>query len=46
MVMEGEDMKKHYPARPHDQYVIFQGVTWTGAMIVNQMNCHGVYQAS
>lgn len=45
-VMDGEDMKKHYPARPHDQYVIFQGVTWTGCMVVDQMNCHGVYQAS
>lgn len=46
MVMEGEDMKKHYPARPHDQMVIFQGVTWTGAMVVEQMNCHGVYEAA
>lgn len=43
MVMDGEDMKKHYPARPHDQFVIFQGVTWTGCMVVDQMNCHGVY---
>jgi hypothetical protein len=46
MVMDGEDMKKHYPARPHDQFVIFQGVTWTGALVVDQMNCHGVYDAS
>lgn len=43
MVMEGEDMKKHVPARPHDQLVIYQGVTWTGAMVCTQMNAHGVY---
>lgn len=43
MVMEGEDMKKHVPARPHDRFVIYQGVTWTGAVVVEQMNCHGVY---
>jgi hypothetical protein len=45
MVMDGEDMKKHNPARPYDQFVIYQGVTWTGALIVDQLNCHGVYQA-
>ena len=43
MVMDGEDMKKHFPARPHDQFVVYQGVTWTGALIADQMNCHGVY---
>jgi hypothetical protein len=43
MVMDGEDMKKHVPARPHDQLVIYQGVTWTGAMVCTQMNAHGVY---
>lgn len=43
MVMEGEDMKKHVPARPHDQLVIYQGLTWTGALVCDQMNCHGVY---
>jgi hypothetical protein len=46
MKMEGEDMKKHYPARPHDQYVIFQGVTFTGMVVTEQLNCHGVYQAA
>lgn len=43
MVMEGEDLKKHVPARPHDQLVIYQGLTWTGAMVCTQMNAHGVY---
>lgn len=45
MVMEGEDMKEHSPARPHNRYVIYKSVTWTGALVVEQMNCHGVYQA-
>jgi hypothetical protein len=46
MVMEGEDFKEHNPARPHDRYVIYRAVTWTGALIVTQMNCHGVYQVA
>ena len=45
-VMEGEDMKEHSPARPHDRYVIYKSVTWTGGLVVEQMNCHGVYQAA
>lgn len=44
MPMEGEDWKEHSPARPHDRYVIYRSVTWTGALVVEQMNCHGVYQ--
>jgi hypothetical protein len=44
--MEGEDMKMHSPARPHDRFVIYKGVTWTGALTVDQLNCHGVYDAS
>lgn len=46
MPMEGEDMKEHNPARPHDRYVIYKAVTWTGALVVDQMNAHGVYQAA
>lgn len=45
-VMEGEDMKKHSPARPPTQYVIYRGVTWTGALIARKMNAHGVYEAA
>lgn len=42
-VMDGEDMKQHTPARPHDRYVIYRAMTWTGGLVANQMNCHGVY---
>lgn len=45
-VMEGEDMKKHAPARPTDKYVFYRAVTWTGALIANKLNCHGVYHTS
>lgn len=43
-VMEGEDMKKHSPARPHNKYVLYRGVTWTGTMICRKRNAHGVYE--
>lgn len=46
MVMEGEDMKQHTPARPADKYVLYRGVTWTGGMVVDQLNCHGVYEVA
>lgn len=42
-VMSGEDMKQHTPARPHDRYVIYRAMTWTGALVANMMNCHGIY---
>lgn len=41
--MEGEEMKKHNPARPEDRYVIFQAMTWTGGLIARQLNSSGVY---
>ena len=43
MVMEGEDMKQHNPARPEDKYVIYRAVTWTGGLICKQRNANGVY---
>ncbi len=43
MVMEGEDMKKHNPARPEDKYVLYRAMTWTGGLICNQRNANGVY---
>ena len=43
MVMEGEDMKKHNPARPEDKYVMYRAMTWTGGLIINQRNANGVY---
>lgn len=44
--MEGEDMKKHSPARPPEKYVMYRGVTYTGGMVADQLNCHGVYQVN
>lgn len=43
MVMDGEDMKEHNPSRPEDKYVIFKAMTWTGGLVCQQRNCHGVY---
>lgn len=42
--MDGEDMKTHNPARPYDKYVFYRAMTWTGGMIVDQLNAHGIYQ--
>lgn len=45
-VMNGEDMKTHNPSRPHDRYMIYKAVTWTGNVIASQLNCHGVYEVA
>lgn len=42
--MDGEDMKTHAPARPPEKYVMYRGITWTGGMVADMLNCHGVYQ--
>lgn len=42
-VMEGEDMKRHSPARPYDSYVMYRAVTWTGNLFMDKANCHAVY---
>lgn len=44
MMMEGEYMKKHNPARPEDRYVIYRAVTLTGGLVIKQRNTSGVYQ--
>ena len=44
MVMDGEDKKTHSPARPHDQYVLYRAMTWTGGLTARQLNGCGVYQ--
>lgn len=41
--MEGEDNKMLNPTRPYDYLIFFKTVTWTGALTVSQMNCHGIY---
>lgn len=43
MAIEGESMKKHNPARPHDKYVFYRAMTWMGGLVCRQRNCHGVY---
>lgn len=45
-VMEGEDMKTHAPARPPEKYVMYRGLTWTGGLVADMLNCHGVYQVA
>lgn len=42
-VMDGEDRKTHNPAPPHDQYVVYRSMTWTGAVVPRQLNGCGVY---
>lgn len=42
-VVEGEDEKKHNPARPEDKYVFYMAKTWVGGMGCEQRNGCGVY---
>ena len=42
--VDGEKMKRHSPARPADQYVMYRAVTTTAALSATQLNCHGVYE--
>jgi len=44
--MDGEDMKPSSPERPADKYVLYRGLTWTGGMVADQLNCHGVYEVA
>lgn len=41
--MEGEEDKKHAPARPPEKYVLYRAMTWTGGMLAQQLNTSGVY---
>lgn len=43
LYMAGEKMKKANPARPHDRYVMYQGMTTTAVMVAQQLNTSGVY---
>lgn len=45
-VMQGEDRRIHTPARPHDQYVLYRAMTWTGALTARQLNTSGVYEVN
>jgi hypothetical protein len=42
--VEGEDMKKHYPARPHDKMVIYRSWTWAGGLTMKQGNTNMVVE--
>ena len=46
MPMEGEDKKSHNPARPYDQYAIYRAMTWTGGLVVRQLNSCAVYEVA
>jgi len=42
--MDGEKMKRHAPARPATQYVMYRAITTTAVLCASQLNCHGVYE--
>lgn len=42
-VVEGEDMKKHSPARAPTQYVLHRALTWVGGLTARQRNTSGVF---
>lgn len=43
MVMEGENMKRHNPARPENKYVVYKATTLTAGLVCRQRNTSGVY---
>jgi hypothetical protein len=45
MVIQGENMKTHAPARPENKYVFYRAKTYAGGFVSDQRNCHGVYSA-
>lgn len=45
-VVQGENAKKHNPARPENKYVFYRAQTWVGGLVCDQRNCHGVYSIS
>lgn len=44
--IEGEDMKRHNPARPHDQMVIYRSWTWAGGLSMRQSNTNMVVEVA
>lgn len=38
MPIEGEDEKRHTPARPHDKMVVYRSMTWAGGLSARQCN--------
>ncbi|ALA16083.1 hypothetical protein GGR16_002618 [Chelatococcus caeni] len=43
LVVQGENMKRHNPARPPEKYVYYRAVTWVGGLVCDQRNSSGVY---
>jgi hypothetical protein len=46
LYMSGEKMKKANPARPHDRFVMYQGMSTTAVMVCKRLNSSGVYDIS
>lgn len=44
MPIEGENMKRHFPARPHDKMVLYRSITWAGGLVGKQYNTSMVVQ--
>lgn len=42
-VLEGEDLKKHNPARPENKYVFYRAQTYAGGLYCTKRNAQGVY---
>ncbi|HEY5960954.1 MAG TPA: phage major capsid protein [Polyangiaceae bacterium] len=45
-VMDGEDTKTVHPTRPYDANVYLESLFWTGGVMANQLNCHGLYETT
>lgn len=44
--MKGEDNKLLEPERPYNYAAYFRSMTWTGGLMADQLNCHGLYQTT
>lgn len=44
--MEQEENKVLTPERPYQYLVFLRTMTWTGGLVANQLNCHGVYEVA
>lgn len=42
-VVDGENMKKHFPARPENKYVFYRAMTYMGGLVCKKRNANGVY---
>lgn len=42
-VVDGENLKKHFPARPENRYVFYRAMTWMGGLVCKRRNSCAVY---